>query len=141
LRYCSRFPRSRNRRFAVHVEAGDPTAPFTDPQLRDSAKDLHKFLKGKKIVRLVETPSDATVVVRVVSRDTPNNRGTVITQPMPTMAVATPYNDVRVDLVLVVGEFSHPMTRTGDGVWGLAARRLAGDIDRWLKDNQAKLRC
>jgi hypothetical protein len=131
---------SAQDRIPVYIEAGDPAAPFSDPALKDSAKDISKYLKGKKLVRLTDTREESTVVIRVIQRASAPAGGSVIVAPAPNMAFAIPTDNTTVRANIMVGDFVHELSAAGEGSWGLAAKRLAQQIERWLQENQARLR-
>jgi hypothetical protein len=108
--------------------------------LGDSAKDLTGYMRGKKIIRLVDSPDATTIIVRITDRTSASDAGSVITAPAPNVAVAIPIEGTTLRAVLLIGDFKQEFVTAGEGSWRLAARRMAQEIDRWVIANADRLR-
>lgn len=123
----------------VALTFGPPDSPFIDPLLKASANDLAGYLRGKKILQLVDPPDPGQVEIRLLTRSAKGTAGAVITSPAPNMAIAMPYEPTQLFATLTIGDFVQEFTATGKGSWKYAARRLAIQIDNWLKENVARI--
>lgn len=130
----------------VYVQAGE--GEFAANGASDSALDLKKSLLGKsKTLVVVESAADADVVARVDSRRTRKETAAVNTYAntskdgKQTTVTTTPttrhINELHV--TLVVGNSEVPLDSESDLSWRLAAGDMASSIDKWVKQNSAKL--
>jgi hypothetical protein len=133
------------RLIGVYVESG--ADGFTAAGGGDSSLDLVKSLRGKdKTLRLVDSAASADVIVRITSRDTKKEVGSVTTYgnksddgKKSTKTTVPNENTIRiVRATLKAGAFETDLEGQGS-FWRLAADNLAGQVDRWIKQNYARL--
>ena len=114
----------------VGPEAGRGTGgDLRDRQ--DSAADLLRHLADSGVVTPARSAAEAIVVVDIRSRRIED----IAEGGRPSSAYV-------IDAVLRVGTYELPMHGRSSGMvatWRLAASDLGGDIERWIKDNQAAL--
>lgn len=113
---------------------------FTDPSKdnADTLKDLTDQLKNKKTLKLVPSREGARVVVVVMNREVGSGgHGGLF---------AGNARDVTVRIKLIVDGAEADMSASAEkatigsgGAWGRAAKKLANQIDDWVKANHAKL--
>lgn len=130
----------------VYVQAGE--GEFAANGASDSALDLKKSLLGKsKTLTVVESAAEADVVARVDSRFTRKEVAAVNTyantskdgkQTTVTTAPQTRHiNELHV--TLLAGNSEIPLESESDLSWRFAASDMASSIDKWVKQNSAKL--
>jgi hypothetical protein len=129
----------------VYVESG--ADGFTAAGGGDSSLDLAKSLRGKtKTLTVVDSAANADVIVRITSRDTRKEVGSVTTYgnksddgKKSTKTTVANENTIRiVRATLKAGTFETDLEGQGS-FWRLAADNLAGQVDRWVKQNYARL--
>lgn len=113
---------------------------FTDPNKdnADTLKDLIDHLKNRKALKLVAKREEARVVVVVMNRElSSGGHGGLF---------AGNARDVVVRVKLLVDGVEADMSASAEkatigsgGAWGRAAKKLAGQIEAWVKANHAKL--
>ena len=130
----------------VYVQAGE--GEFAANGASDSALDLKRALQGKqKTLVVVESAAEADVVARVDSRRTRKETTAVNTYAntskdgKQTTVTTTPQtrhiNELHV--TLLAGNSEVPLDAESELSWRLAAGDMAGSIDKWVKQNSAKL--
>ncbi|HMJ60259.1 MAG TPA: hypothetical protein VK493_00795 [Bryobacteraceae bacterium] len=133
------------RLIGVYVESG--ADGFTAAGGGDSSLDLMKSLRGKdKTLRVVDSAANADVIVRITSRDSRKEVGSITTYgnrsddgKKSTKTTVPNENTIRiVRATLRAGAFETDLEGQGS-FWRLAADNLAGQVDRWVKQNYARL--
>jgi hypothetical protein len=133
------------RLIGVYVESG--ADGFTAAGGGDSSLDLMKSLRGKdKTLRVVDSAASADVIVRITSRDSKKEVGSITTYgnksddgKKSTKTTVANENTIRiVHATLKAGAFETDLEGQGS-FWRLAADNLAGQVDRWVKQNYARL--
>jgi hypothetical protein len=120
---------------------------FSGPGASDSALDLQKSLRNKKSLRVVDTAQEADVIVRVDSRDqrkeingytTNTNRS----DDGKSSTKTTTANDTVIRTVhatLLAGDYTQALDADSSVGWRFAADGIAGQVDRWVSSNYARL--
>lgn len=141
---------------AAHAQAPVPvavivqTSQFEDQAQKDrldTAIDLKKILGSKKkTLRLVEAAGDAVVVIEVLGRGEEASGDAQLQRGALGQLEQTRYKAKVVRVKLSVGEYSTEIVgRYSEGpsviytTWAGAAVDAAGQIDKWIKTNRAKL--
>jgi hypothetical protein len=133
------------RLIGIYVESG--ADGFTAAGGGDSSLDLMKSLRGKdKTLRVVDSAANADVIVRITSRDTKKEVGSITTYGSKSddgkrSSKTTVPNENTTRIVratLKAGAFETDLEGQGS-FWRLAADNLAGQVDRWVKQNYARL--
>jgi hypothetical protein len=133
------------RLIGVYVESG--ADGFTAAGGGDSSLDLIKSLRGKnKTLQVVDSAANADVIVRITSRDSRKEVGSITTYgnksddgKKSTKTTVANENTIRmVRATLTAGSFETDLEGQGS-FWRLAADNLAGQVDRWVKQNYARL--
>jgi len=134
----------------VTVYIVEPTAQFVDTELQqriDTTKDLKTIKWDKKLVRLVDAPEQATIVLEVLGRgvEAQNNshhERSVITGQIQDKS----YQDKVVRVKMTVGDYSteiigRSIQRDELSVtsWKSAAIRASNEVEKWVKTNREKL--
>lgn len=127
----------------------EPTAEFQDAALKDrhdTWKDM-RFVFSKKLVRLVNSKEEATLVVEIIGRQTGTAGGSKVSAN-PLGGVSSKQFEAKVVVVkLTFMDYSTEITgRTeenaytvGGAQWKNAAFRAVDGIQDWIKANRAKL--
>jgi hypothetical protein len=120
---------------------------FTTSGGGDSSMDLKKSLQHKnKTLRLIDSESNADLVVRVTSRNEVKELGSLTTYSNKSddgkrqSATTVPTQNVRrvVHATIKAGDFETELQ--GESIlWSGAADNLGGQIDHWIKQNYARL--
>ena len=130
----------------VYVQAG--SGGFAANGANDTALDLRKALLGKnRTLRVVESPEQADLVVRIDSSNDRKETGSVSTYANQSKdgksGSATTYaNEKTIHVLhgtLIAGEFQMPLQDESALSWRLAASDMASDVDHWAKENHDKL--
>jgi hypothetical protein len=130
----------------IYVQAG--SGDFAANGAEDSALDLRKALLGKsRTIRVVESPSEAEVVVRVDSRNVRKETAAVNTYANQSKdgrsgtatTVPTVRNVDELHVTLLAGISQIPLQTESPLSWRLAAGDMASSIEHWVKENYAKL--
>lgn len=130
----------------VYVQAG--SGGFAANGANDTALDLRKALLGKsRTLRVVESPEQADLVVRIDSRNDRKETGSVSTYASQSKdgksGSATTYaNEKTIHVLhgtLIAGEFQMPLQSEDALSWRFAASNMADDVDHWAKENHDKL--
>jgi len=120
---------------------------FSASGATDSALDLQKSLASKKSLRVVNSPSEADLIVRIDSRDqrkelqgytTNTNRS----DDGKSTTKTTTANDTTVRTVhatLIAGDFTQALDADSTVGWRFAADNIAGQVERWARENSARL--
>ena len=124
----------------MFVTSAGTSSGFTDPNKdnADTLKDLVGHLKGKKALKLVASREDARVVIVVLNRElSSGGHGGLFTGNA---------RDVTVRIRMLVDGVEADMSASAEkaqigsgGAWGRAAKKLANQIEDWVKANHAKL--
>jgi len=120
---------------------------FSAPGANDSALDLQKSLANKKTLRVVNSPSEADVVVRIDSRDShkevdgyTSNRTTSDDGRSSTRTTTSNDKTVRnLHATLMAGSYTQALEAQSEMSWRFAADNIAGQIERWTRENNSKL--
>ena len=113
---------------------------FTDPNKdnQDTVRDLIDQLKDKKVLTLVKSRDEAKVVIVVQNRELSSGGHGGLW--------AGNARDVTVRVKLVVEGVEADMSASAEkaqigsgGAWGRVAKKLANQIDDWVKANKSKL--
>jgi hypothetical protein len=120
---------------------------FSAAGANDSALDLQKSLANKKTLRVVNSASEADIVVRIDSRDahkevdgytTTTNRSD--DGRSSTKNTNTNEKTVRnLHATLMAGDFTQALDAQSEMSWRFAADNIAGQIERWAKQNYPRL--
>ncbi|AFL89879.1 hypothetical protein Terro_3666 [Terriglobus roseus DSM 18391] len=130
----------------MYVQAG--SGDFAANGAGDSALDLRKALLGKsRTIRVVDSPSEAEVVVRIDSRNVRKETAAVNTYANQSKdgrsgtatTVPTVRNVDELHVTLLAGNSQIPLQTESALSWRLAAGDMASSIDHWVKENYAKL--
>lgn len=134
----------------VPVAVVAQTSQFEDQAQRDrldTASDLKKLLGSKKkTLRLVDTPGEAVVTIEVLGRVEQASADSKLERSALGQLEQNRYKAKVVRVKLSVGDYSTEMEgRYSEGpsvnytTWAGAAVDAAGQIDKWIKTNRAKL--
>lgn len=134
----------------VPVYLVTPGAQFVDAALKDridSTKDLRDIRWDKKLVRFVDTPAEALVVLEVTSRGTGTTDERRVTRDIVTGQVKSDGQATKSVIVkLTVGEYATDIIGQSQqdqlGImpsWSSAAIDARSKVQKWIKDNRAKL--
>ncbi|SEC47804.1 hypothetical protein [Terriglobus roseus] len=130
----------------MYVQAG--SGDFAANGAGDSALDLRKALLGKsRTIRVVDSPAEAEVVVRIDSRNVRKETASVNTYANQSKdgksGTATTVPTIRnvnvLHVMLLAGNSQIPLETESALSWRLAAGDMASSIDHWVKENYAKL--
>ncbi|WP_260703885.1 hypothetical protein [Edaphobacter flagellatus] len=120
---------------------------FSAPGANDSAIDLQKSLANKKSLRVVNSAQEADVIVRIDSRDShkevdgyTSNRTTSDDGRSSTRTTTQNDKTVRnLHATLMAGSYTQALEAQSEMSWRFAADNIAGQIDRWTRENYARL--
>ncbi|MBS1821721.1 MAG: hypothetical protein JST61_07080 [Acidobacteria bacterium] len=120
---------------------------FSAPGANDSSLDLQKSLASKKTLRVVNSPSEADVVVRIDARDShkevdgyTTNRTTSDDGRSSTRTTTTNDKTVRnLHATLMAGSYTQALEAQSEMSWRFAADNISGQIERWIRENYSKL--
>jgi hypothetical protein len=120
---------------------------FSAAGANDSALDLQKSLANKKTLRVVNSASEADIVVRIDSRDSHKEVDGYTTNTnhsddgrSSTRTTTTNDKTVRnLHATLMAGDFTQALDAQSEMSWRFAADNIAGQIERWAKQNHARL--
>ena len=120
---------------------------FSAAGANDSALDLQKSLANKKTLRVVNSPSEADIVVRIDSRDSHKEvdgytTNTNRSDDGRSSTKTTTSNDKTVrnlHATLMAGDFTQALDAQSEMSWRFAADNIAGQIERWAKQNYSSL--
>jgi hypothetical protein len=127
----------------------EPIAEFQDAALKDrhdTWKDM-RFVFSKKLVRLVNSREEATLVVEVVGRQAGTAAGSKVSASPLGGATNQPFEAKVVIVKLAFGNYSTEITgkaeeneySVGGAEWKSAAFRAVDGIQDWIKANRSKL--
>lgn len=130
---------------SVYVTTAATKDGFTDPDKakQDSMKDLLEALGKKKNIHLTAAREEAVIVLEVIGRGVREDSGTYT-------KVFGGKNEVKkLQAKLSVGGFSAELSGESAGggmsggpargAWKKAAYKLADQVEKWVKENQAQL--
>lgn len=109
---------------------------FTDPSKdnADTVKDLQESIRDQHLLALVERPEDAAIVLTVIGRET----------AQMTAAFLGVGRDRMIRVKFTSGEVETELTAsaqggvlTSGGSWGKAAKKIAKQVNEWVKKNPA----
>lgn len=120
---------------------------FSAAGANDSALDLQKSLANKKTLRVVNSASEADIVVRIDSRDSHKEVDGYTTNTnrsddgrSSTRTTTTNDKTVRnLHATLMAGDFTQALDAQSEMSWRFAADNIAGQIERWAKQNYPRL--
>ena len=130
----------------VYVQAG--SGDFAANGAGDSALDVRKALLAKtRTLQVVDSPSEAEVIVRVDSRNIRKETASVNTYANQSndgkTGTATTVPTVRtvneLHVMLLAGNSQIPLETESALSWRLAASDMASSVDHWVKENYARL--
>lgn len=131
----------------VNVFVTSDNNGFSASGATDSAVDLQKSLASKKSLRVVSSPSEADIIIRIDSRDqrkelqgytTNTNRS----DDGKSTTKTTTANDTIIRTVhatLMAGDYTQALDADSNVGWRFAADNIAGQVDRWARENGARL--
>jgi hypothetical protein len=108
---------------------------------QDSVLDLTRALNGKKRLTIVNSPSEADIVVEVESRDSHWDTGGVYkfkTHSGRDSYYTTSRKERVVYATLKVDDYTHQFHGQGS-TWTAASGAVAGQIDKWVDQNLVRL--
>ncbi len=134
----------------VSVAVVVQTAQFEDQAQKDridTANDLKKILGSKKkTLRVVDTPAEAVVIIEVLGRAEQASADAKLERSALGQLEQNRYKAKVVRVKLSVGDYSTEIEgRYAEGpsviytTWAGAAVDAAGQIEKWIKTNRAKL--
>ena len=145
------------RKLRVYCYAAPNTSGFVDRKLKDrqdSLRDLREAIAKKKDwLELAESDRDADIVIEVVDR-LEVATGKVDTQTTSNVSkdgkritsntTSKPLTNYTLRTVMRVGEYETPIDGEVSseylfGVWRAAAGNVAGEVERWAKDNHTRI--
>jgi hypothetical protein len=120
---------------------------FSAAGANDSALDLQKSLANKKTLRVVNSSSEADIVIRIDSRDSHKEvdgytTNTNRSDDGRSSTKTTTSNDKTVrnlHATLMAGSFTQALDAQSEMSWRFAADNIAGQIERWAKQNYPSL--
>lgn len=120
---------------------------FSAAGANDSAMDLKKSLANKKTLRVVDSPAEADIIVRIDSRDSHKEVDGYTTNTnrsddgrSSTRTTTTNDKTVRnLHATLMAGNFTQALSAQSEMSWRFAADNIAGQVERWTRENYAKL--
>jgi hypothetical protein len=132
--------RQPDPRIPIFVRSAVAAGGFTDPDKArsDSVRDLQKSLKNAKVVRLVEAEDQAVILLEVLGRETRRevNGYTFLTGEAQNKSVVM----VRLTAAGFSTEFSADGGSSGMvTAYGRAAKRIADQVERWVRENRPRL--
>ena len=131
----------------VNVYVTSDNNGFSAPGANDSALDLQKSLANKKTLRVVNSPSEADVIVRIDSRDShkevdgyTSNRTTSDDGRSSTRTTTQNDKTVRnLHATLMAGSYTQALEAQSEMSWRFAADNIAGQVERWTRENNSRL--
>lgn len=126
-------------RLWVFVAAGEPEAPFVDPDLLESAQQVSRELGKKKGLGVPRKAGEADVQIRILRRLRRPSGYSGVVATSPTTAFALPFDEYALVASLVVGDYAQERTGAHTGSWRGAAGKLADQIERWVRQNREQL--
>lgn len=131
----------------VNVYVTGDNNGFSAPGANDSALDLQKSLANKKTLRVVNSPSEADIVIRIDSRDSHKEVDGYTTNTnrsddgrSSTKTTTTNDKTVRnLHATLTAGDFTQALDAQSEMSWRFAADNIAGQVERWAKQNYSRL--
>jgi len=131
----------------VNVYVTGENDGFSAAGANDSALDLQKSLANKKTLRVVNSPSEADIVVRIDSRDSHKEidgytTNTNRSDDGRSSTKTTTSNDKTVrnlHATLMAGGFTQALDAQSEMSWRFAADNIAGQIERWARENNSRL--
>ncbi|MBS1801417.1 MAG: hypothetical protein JSS95_16515 [Acidobacteria bacterium] len=120
---------------------------FSAPGANDSSLDLQKSLASKKTLRVVSSAQEADIVVRIDFRDShkevdgyTSNRTTSDDGRSSTRTTTQNDKTVRnLHATLMAGSYTQALEAQSEMSWRFAADNIAGQIERWTRENYSKL--
>jgi hypothetical protein len=133
------------RPFRVYVFTAEAKFIDADSKARaDSVKDVRRHLENKKkTVTLVEDRKSADMTLEVLGRDlVPTGDMTTAWDPVLGDTKTTQNVAGTLWVKMTVGDYSTKVVGRGGafvGAWSVAADDVSAKVDRWIKDNGAKV--
>lgn len=120
---------------------------FSAAGANDSAMDLKKSLTNKKTLRIVDSPAEADIIVRIDSRDSHKEVDGYTTNTnrsddgrSSTRTTTTNDKTVRnLHATLMAGNVTQALSAQSEMSWRFAADNIAGQVERWTRENYSKL--
>jgi hypothetical protein len=115
---------------------------FVTGDVADSVKDVQKKLDGRKVVRLVDSPQAADLVLTVVGRGNAETGRTIYRSHSSHHSYRSSSTKETVKVVRAVlasGSYKLDMYGVDDVWWGSAANDLADKVEKWIKGNYDQL--
>ncbi len=131
--------------FRVYVFTAEAKFVDADSKARaDSVKDVRRHLQNKKkTVVLVEDRRGADMTLEVLGRDlVPTGDMTTAWDPVLGDTKTTQNVAGTLWIKMTVGDYSTKIIGRGGafaGAWSVAADDVSAKVDRWIKDNGAKV--
>jgi hypothetical protein len=131
--------------FRVYVFTAEAKFIDADSKARaDSVKDVRRHLENKKkTVALVEDRRGADMTLEVLGRDlVPTGDMTTALDPVLGDTRTTQNVAGTLWVRMTVGDYSTKIVGRGGGfagAWSVAADDISAKVDRWIKDNGAKV--
>lgn len=134
----------------VPIYIVQPRAELVDAAMQsriDSTKDLREIKWDKKLVRLVESPADAVIIIEVINRATGTLDERKVTRDIVTGQVKSEAKGAKSVVVkLTFGEYSTEIIGSDEEgqigmppTWTGAAIDARSKVQKWVKTNRAKL--
>jgi hypothetical protein len=131
--------------FRVYVFTKE--AKFIDAESKartDSVKDVRRHLENKKkTLVVVDDRASADMTLEVLGRDlVPTGNMTTMWDPVLGNTQSTQNVAGTLWVKLTVGDYSTTVVGRGGafaGAWSVAADDISAKVDRWIKDNGAKV--
>jgi 2-C-methyl-D-erythritol 4-phosphate cytidylyltransferase len=137
--------KDKTQLFKVYVFTAEAKYVDADSKARaDSVKDLLRFIENKKkTMVLVEDRKSAEMTLEVLGRDLVAT-GSMTTAWDPVLGDTKTTQNVAGTLwvKMTVGDYSTKIVGRGGafaGAWSVAADDISAKVDRWIKDNGAKV--
>jgi len=109
----------------------------TDAGVRDSVKDIQNALRSSRVLRLVQKPEEATVVLTIVARSMAGDAGAVGI-PIAGFVMLAPIHGRSIQWTLRVNAYE--TTRISEdrerGTCYWAARAVRADVVAWVEANR-----
>ncbi len=137
--------RDNSQPFRVYVFTAEAKFIDADSKARaDSVKDVRRHLQNKKkTVVLVEDRRGADLTLEVLGRDlVPTGDMTTAWDPVLGDTKTTQNVAGTLWIKMTVGDYSTKIVGRGGafaGAWSVAADDISAKVDRWIKDNGAKV--
>ena len=135
LAFAQVLPAKAQERIPIFVRTAESTSGFTDPSKhrQDSVKDLVKRLKDSKALRVVESETDAVILLEVLGRETRRVTNLMGKQNKSYVTVRISAGDFSAEWE---GESGSKGMMSG---YGSAAGRIVNQVEAWVETNWESL--